>query len=315
MQNPAADLVGLSDVDAAAGQRVAAEFGVPLFASVDELVAGSAPSALVVATPDFAHREGVLAAAAAGLHLMVEKPLAMSTHDARDMVDAVTAGGGRSMLAFENRWNPRFVAAHAARETTVGDVRHQVLHLNDTRWVPTTMLTWAAKSSPGWFLMPHSLDIALWMSGKAVISVYASGSRGLLDAVGVRTWDAIDAHLDFADGTSATLHSCWVLPDGYPAVYDFRYEAVGSVGAMRVEGAAQGLDAFGQRHDWPQWGTYELAGRLHGFPVDMVDTFVRVASGENVDVPDVHQGLLVTRIIEAIHQSVERAVPIAVQEQ
>jgi predicted dehydrogenase len=305
-------LVGLTDVDPAVGRRLAERFDVPFFPTIDELLHQAAPTAVIIATPDFAHREGVLAAASAGLCLMVEKPLAMSVPEATEMARAVAAGGARCMVAFENRWNPRFVAARAARDTVLGDVRHQIIHLNDTRWVPTQMLSWAARSSPGWFLMPHSLDIALWMADKPVASVYATGTRGLLDALGVETWDAIDALLTFVDGTSVTLHSGWVLPGGYPSVYDFRYEAVGSAGALRIEAANQGVSAFGERHEWLPSGTYQMDGKLCGFPVDMVNTFVRMASGENVSAPDVQDGLVVTRIVAAIHSSIESGASIAV---
>lgn len=309
-ENPDVDVVGVTDLNAPTGRAAAARLGVPDFGSFEELCELAAPSAVVVATPDFAHRDTAVAAAEQGLDIMVEKPLATTLSDAEEIVQAVLSGGGRSMVAYENRWNPRFAAVRSARAELLGDINHQIVHLNDTQSVPMKMLPWASESSPAWFLMPHSLDIALWMSEKAVGTVYATGSRRVLASSGIDTWDTIDASITFTDGTTASLHSTWVLPDSYPSVYDFRYEAVGSMGAIRINASDQGIHAYSTRGEWLQWGTYELDHKLQGFPVSMANTFAKLTSGEDVDVPTVDDGLTVTRVIAAIHESLDSKEPI-----
>jgi predicted dehydrogenase len=311
-QHPSVEVVGIADPNARVGQATAAALGIPHYASLSELLEAQRLTAVVIATPDFAHRDAAVAAAEAGLDLLIEKPLATTSAEAEEIAAAARRGGGKVMVGFENRWNPRFISARAAIAAEVGDVRHQVIHLNDTRWVPTSMLSWAGKSSPAWFLMPHSLDLALWLSGKTVESVYASGTRGVLAAQGVDTWDSIDAVLHHTDGTSTTLHSGWILPESFPAVYDLRYEVVGTTGALRVIGADQGVHLYADRTSWPQWGTYELDGKLLGFPVDMATSFGDFITGADIEVPGLADGLVVTRVIEAVHRSLEIAAPVAV---
>src|SRR5256885_1689058 len=62
--------------------------GVPTFTSLDTLIAARACDAVLVATPHYDHPQAILAAFAAGMHVLVEKPLAVSIKAARDVVAA-----------------------------------------------------------------------------------------------------------------------------------------------------------------------------------------------------------------------------------
>jgi predicted dehydrogenase len=312
-QHPDAEVVAVCDVNGGAAQRVADAYGLTVFANHEAMLNSSLDlDAVVIATPDFAHRDAAIAAAEAGLSQLIEKPLATTVDDANAIAEAVSAGSGSAMIAFENRWNPRFLSAKALIDSgETGDIRHQVIHLNDTLFVPTKMLPWAGQSSPAWFLMPHSLDLALWLSGKLVTRVYASGVKGYLSDRGIDTWDAIDAVFTLSDGTSVTLHSSWVLPESYPSVYDLRYEAVGTNSAIRVTGADQGVHYFGaDRLTWPQHGVYEVHDHLQGIPIDMAHDFVEFALGRTVDVPTLEDGLRITEAIDAVHRSLESGAPV-----
>ncbi len=168
------------------------------------------------------------------------------------------------------------------------------------------MLPWAGKSSPAWFLMPHTLDLALWFTATEPVQVYAQGTRGVLDARGVPTWDAISALFTLSDGATVTLHSSWILPESRPAVFDMRYEIQGSEGAMTIDGATHGMTLYGPgRASWPQLGVHRWRDAIRGFPVDMAGDFIRFVRGEADDVPQVREGLIVTAAIEAVHRSLE----------
>jgi predicted dehydrogenase len=304
-QQTGADVVAVCDPSPNAREKVAAEHGLHGYASHEEMFAAEELDAVVVATPDPTHAGPALAAAEAGLHLMVEKPLATSVADARAITDAVERAGVKCMLGFENRWNPRLISAQAAVAAgAVGDVLTQVAHLHDTTFVPEEMLRWAADSSPAWFLMPHSLDLVLWLGGGTVDSVTAVGVRRELVGRGVDTWDSIDALLTFTDGSTATLHSSWVLPRSFPSVFDLRLEVTGTTSALRIDGADQGTTLIGpEGYRYAQHGLWESGGNLHGYPVDMAGDLVRWLHGADLDVPTVREGLLVTEIIDAVHRS------------
>ena len=70
------------------GGPVAAELGCDAEDSLESLVSRKDIQAVIVATPNYLHKEPVLAAAEHGLHVFCEKPIALSFEDCREMVDA-----------------------------------------------------------------------------------------------------------------------------------------------------------------------------------------------------------------------------------
>lgn len=88
-------------------------------------------------------------------------------------------------------------------------------------------------------------------------------------------------------------------------------ELVGTSSALRVEAADHGLEHFGDRLTWPQWGAFESHGRLRGFPVDMVHAFADWVLGRANDVPQLDDGLRVTSVIAAIDESLACGAPVS----
>lgn len=311
-QHPQATLVALCDPSAAVRERNAAALGVPVYAELDALLAAHPElTAAIIATPDFAHRDPAVACAARGLDLLVEKPLATTTEDAQAILAASEASGSRVMVGFENRWNQKFVEARRLlADPAQGPVVTQVANLNDTRWVPTGMLSWAARSSPAWFLMPHTLDLTMWLTGTTPVEVFARGSRRILPAQGVDTWDAVTASFAMSDGSTVVLNSQWVLPETAPSVFDFRYEVHTATSTFHFDISHDGVTRYDPDGiSWLQFGVYERHGRLAGIPVDMADDFLAVLNGEERDVPDAAYGCRITAAIEAVHRSLDTGLP------
>jgi predicted dehydrogenase len=95
--------------DADAGVLASAARTLPeakTFASVADLIASDTVDAVIIATPNHVHREITLAAVRAGKHVLCEKPLALTTADAREMEQAADAAGVRHMTAFTYRFVP-----------------------------------------------------------------------------------------------------------------------------------------------------------------------------------------------------------------
>src|ERR1700730_8743823 len=88
-QQPDVELVGVADGRLERATEVANKWGAPAaYASAEELMDRARPDAVSVATPDFVHRAPVVTALEGGAHVLVEKPLALTTDDARGMIDA-----------------------------------------------------------------------------------------------------------------------------------------------------------------------------------------------------------------------------------
>ena len=88
---PSVRLVAVTDRDAAAAGRFGAAWGVRVEPDVADLLAADDVDALVVCTPNDTHAELAQSAAAAGKHVLLEKPMALSAADARSVADAFAA--------------------------------------------------------------------------------------------------------------------------------------------------------------------------------------------------------------------------------
>src|SRR5262249_37279382 len=103
------DVVALVGRDLGRTSRRAEDLGVPLgTADLDDALAalGDGPKAVTVSTPPAAHVEPVLAALAAGAHVICEKPFALRAADAERLVEAAEAAGTVALVGAEFRWTP-----------------------------------------------------------------------------------------------------------------------------------------------------------------------------------------------------------------
>jgi predicted dehydrogenase len=308
---PGVEVVGLAETSEPVAATAREATNLPVFSSHTELMARLDPDAVIVATPDFAHREIAVDIAEAGKHLLIEKPLATTLEDARAIADAVQGGGGRCLVGFENRWNPHVLRAKAAAsDGSIGAPITSSATLSNSYYVPTQMLSWSAASSPAWFLMPHTVDLVLWLTERNPIKVSAVASKGVLSARGVDTWDVVHALITFEDGSTANLSSAWVLPDAGDGIVDFRFSLIGTRGSVSADLSHQGLTVVSDKYrsEWP------LSGRVGrsqvGPAVWMAQDFAAgLLDGSGLG-PGVEHGLLVTEIICAIELSVELGQPV-----
>ncbi|TCC57719.1 Gfo/Idh/MocA family oxidoreductase [Kribbella pittospori] len=300
---PDVTVVGLTEPSAKVADEARDATGLPVTASHFELLEKFDPDAVIVATPDFAHREIAVDVAEAGKHLLIEKPVATTSDDAHAIAAAVHRAGVRCLVGFENRWNPHVVQAKAAM-ASVGEAITASATLSNSFYVPTTMLSWASQSSPAWFLMPHTVDLLLWLTGNKPESVSAVGSRGVLAKRGIDTWDVVHALLTFDDGSTATLSSAWTLPDAGDGIVDFRFQVIGTGGSVTADLSHQGLTVVSDKYRsaWPVSG--RIGRSQVGPAVWMVQDFAAgLVDGSDLG-PGIDHGVLVTDIICAIEQSI-----------
>lgn len=101
-----AKIVGVCDADPSARSRQKAEYpDIPVFESVDSLLSGCDADVINVCTPHYLHADHTLKAIAAGKHVLVEKPMALTSADADRMTAAARAAGVLLMVVKQNRYN------------------------------------------------------------------------------------------------------------------------------------------------------------------------------------------------------------------
>lgn len=324
-QNPTAELAAVCDVDEARARRLAVQYHIPkVFTDVDRLLEEDLDGISVV-TPDNAHAEIVLKAAARGLHILVEKPLATTVEECSAMMTAAEKAGVILMVDWHNRWNPPIYNAwKAIQEGELGDVRYIYYRLSDTVYVPTRMLPWAGKSSVMWFLGSHSLDTTCWLIGRQPRRVYCQKRSGMLAGMGVDTPDLYVTLLEFDNGAMAVVENTWIMPQQSPALIDHKVEILGAKGAIYLDPTHHG--AYAQYSPKTAQGfpnpafpdlfvTPEVYGKQVGFAVESIHHFVQCIQDKTPPLATGLDGLRNTRLILAAERSTLAGMPVDIDEQ
>jgi predicted dehydrogenase len=312
--HPRARLTMICDRVADRARRAGERFGCAWTTSIEEL-ASSDVEAVSIATPDHLHRDPAVAMLRAGKHVLVEKPLATSVADSLLMVAAAQEARVHLMVDFHARWHPLFMGARGYVER--GELGAPVMayaRLSDTIYVPTDMLPWSGDSGPEWFLFPHTMDIVRWLFGREPIEVYAKGYRGVLDGMGIRCWDAIQALVEFEGRAFCTFETSWIVPTSYTNVVDNRLSLYGEKGGLEIRNEPN-LWAFTDRFHTPfSSESVTRYGKAWGFQYEPIRYFIDcLADGVTPEVTG-RDGLMVTAMIEATLLSLAERRPVAIAE-
>jgi len=109
--NPHTRVVAISSRKQSSCERKAAEAGltdVAFYTNYEEALAHEGVDIVSVCTPQHLHAENTIAAAEAGKHIVIEKPIANSPAEMRAMQAAVGKAGVKTVVSFVLRWNPLF---------------------------------------------------------------------------------------------------------------------------------------------------------------------------------------------------------------
>jgi len=313
VENPRAELVMVGDMNADRATEVGARFGCQSTGTLDD-IANSDAEIVSVATPDFAHYEPVMAMLQAGKHVVVEKPLATITSEAKEMVRLAKEKNLKLTINLGNRWNPTFQSIRESVQSgEIGDPVMGYSRTSDTIWVPRTMLSWAGKSGPQWFLFAHTMDLMRWILGQEAHEVYAIGEKRILKSEGIDAFDAIQAMVRF-DNTFATFETSWIVPDAFPHIVESMLTINGSTGRLHMDGARQGFEISSDtegKHMYARpslWTYFKLPYTWWGALRDMVDCVL----DDKEPTISADDGLRVTAMIEATEQSIAERRPIAI---
>jgi predicted dehydrogenase len=201
--------------------------------TLPELIAGV--DVVDICTPTDDHRATAEAAAAAGRHVICEKPIARTLTDALAITDACRRAGVRLFVGHVVRYFPEYAAAQAAvAEGRIG--RPAVLRLRRESSLPnkvTTSWIFDEERSGGMIvdLMIHDFDVARWIAGE-VESVMA---RRVRDASGCDVDYAV-AILRHASGALSHVTGAWSYP---PPVFRTGFELAGDGGLIEYESVDQ----------------------------------------------------------------------------
>ena len=130
--SPEITIVGIAEPDRQLLSQAASKYGfdqAQLFTDLDDMLAKARPQAVLAYTNTYDHRRVVEICARHGVHVMMEKPLAVSLEDARAMAKAARAAHTHVLVNYETSWYRSNHAAYdLAHEGWMGDIRKVVVH-------------------------------------------------------------------------------------------------------------------------------------------------------------------------------------------
>jgi predicted dehydrogenase len=206
---PGVVLAGVVDSDPANARKASEDFGVPAFGSVSELIAAGV-DAVSVAVPTTQHHAIAAELLEAGVDALVEKPIAASSAEARELVALAERKGRILQVGHIERFNgavmalaeavkdPKFIECH--RLSPFPSRGHDVSVVLD--------------------LMIHDIDIVLALAGREVASLDAMGA-----AVFSQSEDIANVRIRFASGCVANLTSSRVAPERMRKIRIFEADA------------------------------------------------------------------------------------------
>ncbi len=301
-----AELVAICDANADLLKQAGEALGVStLYRDYRQAVSDAQVDAVVIVTPTFLHCEIACAAAAAGKHIFLEKPMAVTVAECEAINDAVAKAGVKLQIGFMRRFDENFMRA---KETLDSGVLGRVMNIKSTGRGPGGPGAWMYDLSKSNGIVAevnsHDIDSLHWFTGSTIRRVYAEGHN-------FKCPDAKESHPDFYDNVVAQFRfaddTLGVIDGACPAHYgyDARVEILCEKGVLFLGSAQQNgltwIDVQGQVHgkavvSWRNlFKDAYLAEMQHFVECVLGDAMPRVTGQD---------GLEAVRAVVAINQSI-----------
>jgi UDP-N-acetyl-2-amino-2-deoxyglucuronate dehydrogenase len=291
-------------------ESLAARYGGAAHDSLEQMLTQRPLDMVVIGTPSGVHADHGMAAAAHGLHVLVEKPIDVTTARADALIEAAARAGVTLGVIFQDRLKPdvrrlkALVDAGRLGTPILANARvkwyRPPAYYRESRWRGTQAL------DGGGALMNqgvHTVDLLLWLFGP-VRRVFGRTIAGL-HAIEVE--DTAVAVLEFASGAVGTLEAA---TSAYPG-YSRQIELTGSNGTVRLDGDdLAAIDLKDVRADEtptrPAATTASAASAVVADPtahVRVFEDFIRASGGRGAPACDGPGGRQSVALIEAIYLS------------
>ena len=300
---PAIELVGVSDLNETAADKIARQYNCQAFTDYVTLLDKTKPDLLTIAVPTAEHLAVAMVAIERGIHLLIEKPIAFSVAEGQAIIDAAKDAGIVLMIGHIERFNP----AVTALKTHLADGElGRVFQIDARRQGPFP----ARVQDVGVVidLAVHDLDVMRYITGEEIERVYAETERRIHSS----REDLLTGLVRLSDGAVGTLMINWLTPTKIREL-----TVTGERGMFRVDYLTQDLYFFENgTTSTADWHLRDLRGVTEGRMIRHLvhkreplraelEAFVAAAQGESGVPITGEDGLQALRLAQAIVQSGE----------
>ncbi len=209
-----AQLEGIMEINGEMAEKLGEKYGARAFGTLEGLLAGCDCDAVYIASPVAYHKEQIIAAADAGRHILVEKPVALTARDAQEAADYCKKKGVLLAAGFMMR----FAAYHLQMKEWIAEGKlGQVVNASGqfTCWYPEIKGAWRqVKSlSGGGALMDmgvHVIDLLQYVTGSRIRRV---GALCDTKTFSYEVDDSASLLVQFENGANGCIHANFNIPD------------------------------------------------------------------------------------------------------
>jgi predicted dehydrogenase len=292
-QIPDARFLAYADINEAAAQTTLREFGGEYATTdPDRLFSDPRLDAVYICTRHDSHAPLAIAAARAGKHILIEKPLALTLEECEAIAEAVRKAGVILMPAFKMRYYPLIRKAHAfipEPQVLVGQM--MCARWPDDLWAQDPVQGGANVHSQGC----HTTDILRYLSGSEPKRLWAAG--GALTHPGHPCIDQCVASIQFENGHIAS----WIQGDAAesPFTSKFFFELYGSDGrSVQLYDRLKRATFYAGSRSWTEERPEE-----EGFLLENREFIAALKEGREPELT-VHDGIQATRIVLAADRAI-----------
>ncbi|MGO2880437.1 MAG: inositol 2-dehydrogenase [Halomonas sp.] len=297
--HPDITLAAVADFHSPAAEALAMQYGSRAV-DVDTIFADATIDAVLIASSTPTHAEYLERAARSGKAILCEKPIALDLARTRDALQVLSEHPVTCALGFNRRHDPQFAALkEAIAQGRIGALETLTIISRDPSPPPAEYVG----DSGGLFrdMMIHDLDMARWLLGEPIESVFAVGSCLIDPAIG----EAGDVDTAMVTLTTASGKLCQISNSRRACYgYDQRIEAFGSEGMLQAQNESDTRLRFtgtsGQVEEKPKWfflERYALAYRLE------INDFVDAWKKHRAPLAGAQDGLEALRLADAAEHS------------
>jgi predicted dehydrogenase len=310
----------LADINPETVRRAAAETGATSRATdYKELLDANQVDAIIIsAAPEDTHYPIARDCLAAGKHVLLEKPMALTLDEADDLIEVAEATGTTFTVGYSQRFQPKFAFVREQFDSgALGEPTTILISRHLTRELGAKIAS-RGPLGPVQMEATHDIDLALWwLHPRRPKRIYAQSANGImLDPYALP--DCAWIMITMADGAVVTIGADWSLPTESPGYSSVMAEVVGTGGGVFVDESHR--DLLLTTH---QGGILRPLSTMPGEPVGSVyrgpmeaETrhFIECVAFGRTPVVTARQARLVMAVTLAADLSAERSEPVSLDE-
>ena len=316
---PGVELVAFHGSNRPRTEKLAAPYGARVYDTMEEFLDHRPMDIVAIGTPSGVHAEQAIAAAERGLHVLVEKPLDVTTERVDRVIAACDKAGVKLGVFFQDRLRPAVV--DIKRLIDSGELGKPVMIAGRVRWYRPPEYYSESRWRGSWNLdgggalmnqAIHTVDLIQWMFGPVA---RVSGATGTL-VHAIKVEDTAAAVIQFTSGAIGTIEAATSIYPGYPRLL----EVTGSNGTVILE------DDRLVRVDLRNPSSVKAAPPVEAPPENVaspvvsdasahqrvIEDFVRAIQSGRTPACDGREGRRSVQLIEAIYAAAREGRPVTI---